>query len=189
MIDELQDLESRQANGSAGNDFTASGRRSKILIEVIEDPEVVGYTAHRVRSGSCNSVMVSASDCLGPFVERSFDAAEDCPGQHVDYSMTGWITHEPSDWAHCQWPSSNIGGSLVQQADVTAGSRSSIVSDADVYQKRLAIALGRPDAGTGCAAFRRADQTIWMLRVSRLSAGEQARLLIESLMPHAFGSS
>lgn len=35
MIDELQDLESRQSKGSAGIDFTASGRRSKKLIEVI----------------------------------------------------------------------------------------------------------------------------------------------------------
>ena len=35
MIDELQNIESRQAKGSAGIDFTASGRRSKKLIEVI----------------------------------------------------------------------------------------------------------------------------------------------------------
>jgi ABC transport system ATP-binding/permease protein len=35
MIDELQDIESRQAQGSAGIDFTASGRKSKKLIEVI----------------------------------------------------------------------------------------------------------------------------------------------------------
>ena len=35
MIDELQDLESRQSKGPAGIDFTASGRRSKKLIEVI----------------------------------------------------------------------------------------------------------------------------------------------------------
>lgn len=35
MIDELNDLESRQSKGSAGIDFTASGRRSKKLIEVI----------------------------------------------------------------------------------------------------------------------------------------------------------
>ncbi len=35
MIDELNDLESRQSKGSAGIDFTASGRRSKKLIEVV----------------------------------------------------------------------------------------------------------------------------------------------------------
>ncbi|MBM4127884.1 MAG: ABC-F family ATP-binding cassette domain-containing protein [Nitrospira sp.] len=35
IIDELNDLESRQTKGSAGIDFTASGRRSKKLIEVI----------------------------------------------------------------------------------------------------------------------------------------------------------
>lgn len=35
MIDELHDLESRQSKGPAGIDFTASGRRSKKLIEVI----------------------------------------------------------------------------------------------------------------------------------------------------------
>ena len=35
MIDELTDLESRQSKGSAGIDFTASGRRSKKLIEVV----------------------------------------------------------------------------------------------------------------------------------------------------------
>lgn len=35
MIDELQDIESRQASASAGIDFTASGRKSKKLIEVI----------------------------------------------------------------------------------------------------------------------------------------------------------
>ena len=34
MIDELNDLESRQSKGPAGIDFTASGRRSKKLIEV-----------------------------------------------------------------------------------------------------------------------------------------------------------
>jgi ABC transport system ATP-binding/permease protein len=35
LIDELSDMESRQSKGSAGIDFTASGRRSKKLIEVI----------------------------------------------------------------------------------------------------------------------------------------------------------
>lgn len=35
MIEELNDLESRQSKGSAGIDFTASGRRSKKLIEVV----------------------------------------------------------------------------------------------------------------------------------------------------------
>jgi ATP-binding cassette subfamily F protein uup len=35
MIDELQDIESRQAPGSVGIDFTASGRKSKKLIEAI----------------------------------------------------------------------------------------------------------------------------------------------------------
>ena len=35
MIDELNDLESRQSKGSIGIDFTASGRRSKKLIEAI----------------------------------------------------------------------------------------------------------------------------------------------------------
>jgi len=35
MIEELNDLESRQSKGSAGIDFTASGRRSKKLLEVI----------------------------------------------------------------------------------------------------------------------------------------------------------
>lgn len=35
MIDELNALESRQSKGSAGIDFTASGRRSKKLIDVI----------------------------------------------------------------------------------------------------------------------------------------------------------
>jgi len=34
MIDELQDIESRQMQGSAGIDFSASGRKSKKLIEV-----------------------------------------------------------------------------------------------------------------------------------------------------------
>lgn len=35
MINELTDIESRQSKGSAGIDFTASGRRSKKLIEVV----------------------------------------------------------------------------------------------------------------------------------------------------------
>ena len=35
LIDELNDMESRQSKGPAGIDFTASGRRSKKLIEVI----------------------------------------------------------------------------------------------------------------------------------------------------------
>ncbi len=35
LIDELQDMESRQSKGPAGIDFTASGRRSKKLIEAI----------------------------------------------------------------------------------------------------------------------------------------------------------
>ncbi|HEY5932779.1 MAG TPA: ABC-F family ATP-binding cassette domain-containing protein, partial [Nitrospira sp.] len=35
MIDELQDIESRQSKGPAGIDFIASGRRSKKLIEAI----------------------------------------------------------------------------------------------------------------------------------------------------------
>ncbi len=42
MIDELQDLESRQSKGPAGIDFTASGRRSKKLIEVVGLKKLLG---------------------------------------------------------------------------------------------------------------------------------------------------
>jgi len=42
IIDELQDLESRQSKGPAGIDFTASGRRSKKLIEVVGLKKLLG---------------------------------------------------------------------------------------------------------------------------------------------------
>ncbi len=82
LIDELNDMESRQSKGPAGIDFTASGRRSKKLIEVIGLGKSLGAQLI-IRNLDLQLGPGERVGLLGSEWERQVDAAQ-APGRHVD---------------------------------------------------------------------------------------------------------
>jgi len=168
MIDELHDLESRQSNGPAGIDFTASGRRSKKLIEVIGLGKSLGA-----------QLIVSDLDLqLGPG-ERIGLLGPNGSGKSTLLKL--------------------LAGTLTPDAGtVTRADRLRVVTfeqhrESLDQQATLRRALA-PAGGDGVVYQDRSVHLVsWAKRflfkpeqldlpVSRLSGGEQARLLIARLM-------
>ncbi|MBS0149776.1 MAG: ABC-F family ATP-binding cassette domain-containing protein [Nitrospira sp.] len=168
MISELTDIEARQSRGSAGIDFTASGRRSKKLIEVVGLGKTLG-TQPIVRDLELQ---------LGPG-ERIGLLGPNGSGKSTLLKL--------------------LAGTLMPDAGtVTRADRLRIVTF-EQHRESLdqQVSLRRALAPAGGDAVIYQDRSVhlvsWAKRflfrpeqldlpVSRLSGGEQARLLIARLM-------
>ena len=168
MVGELQDLESRQAKGPAGIDFTASGRRSKKLIEVIGLRKTLGVQP-----------IVSDLDLqLGPGERIGLLGPNGSGKSTLLKLLAGTLTPDAGTITRAerlrivtfeQHRESLDQQALLRQALAPAG------GDAVVYQDRSVHLV------SWAKRFLFKPEQL-DLPVSRLSGGEQARLLIARLM-------
>jgi ABC transport system ATP-binding/permease protein len=168
LIDELNDMESRQSKGSAGIDFTASGRRSKKLIEVIGLRKSLG----------AQSIISSLDLQLGPG-ERVGLLGPNGSGKSTLLKL--------------------LAGTLTPDAGtITRADRLRVVTfeqHRDSLDQQATLRRALAPAGGDAVVYQ--DRSVhlvsWAKRflfkpeqldlpVSRLSGGEQARLLIARLM-------
>lgn len=168
MIDELHDIESRQAQGSAGIDFTASGRRSKQLLVTKELEKSLGEK--RIVSGM--DLVLGPGErigLLGPngsgkttVLKLLAGTVEPDRGTITRADRLRVVTFE-------QHRDSLDQQATLRRALAPAG------GDAVVYQERSVHLVSWAKR-----FLFRPEQLD--LPVSRLSGGEQARLLIARLM-------
>lgn len=168
MIDELNDLESRQSKGSAGIDFTASGRRSKKLIEVIGLRKLLG-TQPIVNDLELQLGPGERIGLLGPNGSGKSTMLKLLAGTMMPDA--GTITH--ADWLRIVTFEQHR-ESLDQQASLRRA-LAPAGGDAVVYQDRSVHLV------SWAKRFLFKPEQL-DLPVSRLSGGEQARLLIARLM-------
>jgi ATP-binding cassette subfamily F protein uup len=168
LIDELNDMESRQSKGPAGIDFTASGRRSKKLIEVIGLGKSLG-----------TQPIVSNLDLqLGPGERVGLLGPNGSGKSTLLKLLAGTLTPDAGTITHAdrlrvvtfeQHRESLDQQATLRRALAPAG------GDAVVYQDRSVHLV------SWAKRFLFKPEQL-DLPVSRLSGGEQARLLIARLM-------
>lgn len=168
MIDELQDIESRQVQGSAGIDFTASGRKSKQLLVATEVEKSLG-----------GKLIVSGMDLLlGPGERIGLLGSNGSGKTTVLKLLAGTV--EPDRGTITRADRLRVvtfeqhRDSLDQQATLRRA-LAPAGGDAVVYQERSVHLVSWAKR-----FLFRPEQLD--LPVSRLSGGEQARLLIARLM-------
>lgn len=168
MIDELNDLESRQSKGSAGIDFTASGRRSKKLIEVIG-----------LRKSLGTKLIVSDLDLLVGPGERIGLLGPNGSGKSTLLKLlAGTLTPDSGTITRADRLRIVTFEQHRESLDQEASLRRALApagGDAVVYQDRSVHLVSWAKR----FLFRPEQMD---LPVSRLSGGEQARLLIARLM-------
>ncbi|MBS0182085.1 MAG: ABC-F family ATP-binding cassette domain-containing protein [Nitrospira sp.] len=168
LIDELQDIESRQAQGSAGIDFTASGRKSKQLL--------VAKGVEKILSGKR---IVSDVDMLLAPGERIGLLGPNGSGKTTVLKLLAG-TLEPDSGTITRADRLRVvtfeqhRESLDQQATLRRA-LAPAGGDAVVYQDRSV------HLASWAKRFLFKPEQLDLL-VSRLSGGEQARLLIARLM-------
>lgn len=168
LIDELNDMESRQSKGPAGIDFTASGRRSKKLIEVIGLGKSLGA-----------QLIVGSLDLqLGPGERIGLLGPNGSGKSTLLKLLAGTLTPDAGTITRAdrlrvvtfeQHRESLDQQATLRQALAPAG------GDAVVYQERSVHLV------SWAKRFLFKPEQL-DLPVSRLSGGEQARLLIARLM-------
>jgi len=168
LIDELNDMESRQSKGSAGIDFTASGRRSKKLIEVIGLGKSLGA-----------QLIISNLDLqLGPGERVGLLGPNGSGKSTLLKLLAGTLTPDAGTITRAdrlrvvtfeQHRESLDQQATLRRALAPAG------GDAVVYQERSVHLV------SWAKRFLFKPEQL-DLPVSRLSGGEQARLLIARLM-------
>lgn len=168
LIDELHDLESRQAQAPAGIDFTASGRRSKQLLVADRSRDVAGWPADHQGSGPSTGAR-RTSRTLGlngsgktTLLRLLAGALEADSGTLIRADRLRVVTFEQ----HRESLDQQV---TLRRAFAPAG------GDAVVYQDRSVHLVSWAKR-----FLFRPEQLD--LPVSRLSGGEQARLLIARLM-------
>jgi ATP-binding cassette subfamily F protein uup len=168
LIDELNDMESRQSKGSAGIDFTASGRRSKKLIEVIGLGKSLG----------AQSIISSLDLQLGPGERVGLLGPNGSGKSTLLKLLAGTLTPDTGTITRAdrlrvvtfeQHRESLDQQATLRRALAPAG------GDAVVYQDRSVHLV------SWAKRFLFKPEQL-DLPVSRLSGGEQARLLIARLM-------
>ena len=168
MIDELNDLESRQSKGSAGIDFTASGRRSKKLIEVIG-----------LRKSLGTQPIVSDLDLqLGPGERIGLLGPNGSGKSTLLKLLAGTLEPDAGTIAHADRLRVVTFEQHRESLDQQASLRRALApagGDAVVYQDRSVHLV------SWAKRFLFKPEQL-DLPVSRLSGGEQARLLIARLM-------
>jgi ABC transport system ATP-binding/permease protein len=168
LIDELNDMESRQSKGPAGIDFTASGRRSKKLIEVIGLGKSLGA-----------QLIISNLDLqLGPGERVGLLGPNGSGKSTLLKLLAGTLTPDAGTITRAdrlrvvtfeQHRESLDQQATLRRALAPAG------GDAVVYQERSVHLV------SWAKRFLFKPEQL-DLPVSRLSGGEQARLLIARLM-------
>ncbi len=168
LIDELNDMESRQSRGPAGIDFTASGRRSKKLIEVIGLGKSLGA-----------QLIISNLDLqLGPGERVGLLGPNGSGKSTLLKLLAGTLTPDAGTITRAdrlrvvtfeQHRESLDQQATLRRALAPAG------GDAVVYQERSVHLV------SWAKRFLFKPEQL-DLPVSRLSGGEQARLLIARLM-------
>ena len=168
MIDELQDIESRQSKGPAGIDFTASGRRSKKLIEVIGLRKTLGA-----------QLIVSDLDLqLGPGERIGLLGPNGSGKSTLLRLLAGTLTPDAGTITHAERLRVVTFEQHRESLDQQATLRRALApagGDAVVYQDRSVHLV------SWAKRFLFKPEQL-DLPVSRLSGGEQARLLIARLM-------
>jgi ATP-binding cassette subfamily F protein uup len=168
LIDELNDMESRQSKGPAGIDFTASGRRSKKLIEVIGLGKSLG----------AQPIVGSLDLQLGPGERVGLLGPNGSGKSTLLKLLAGTLTPDAGTITRAdrlrvvtfeQHRESLDQQATLRQALAPAG------GDAVVYQERSVHLV------SWAKRFLFKPEQL-DLPVSRLSGGEQARLLIARLM-------
>lgn len=168
LIDELNDMESRQSKGPAGIDFTASGRRSKKLIEVIGLGKSLG----------AQPIVGSLDLQLGPGERIGLLGPNGSGKSTLLKLLAGTLTPDAGTITRAdrlrvvtfeQHRESLDQQATLRQALAPAG------GDAVVYQERSVHLV------SWAKRFLFQPEQL-DLPVSRLSGGEQARLLIARLM-------
>jgi len=168
LIDELNDMESRQSKGSAGIDFTASGRRSKKLIEVIGLGKSLG----------AQSIISNLDLQLGPGERVGLLGPNGSGKSTLLKLLAGTLTPDAGTITRAdrlrvvtfeQHRESLDQQATLRRALAPAG------GDAVVYQDRSVHLV------SWAKRFLFKPEQL-DLPVSRLSGGEQARLLIARLM-------
>ncbi len=168
LIDELNDMESRQPKGPAGIDFTASGRRSKKLIEVIGLRKSLG----------AQPIVGSLDLQLGPGERIGLLGPNGSGKSTLLKLLAGTLTPDAGTITRAdrlrvvtfeQHRESLDQQATLRQALAPAG------GDAVVYQERSVHLV------SWAKRFLFKPEQL-DLPVSRLSGGEQARLLIARLM-------
>ncbi len=168
LIDELNDMESRQSKGPAGIDFTASGRRSKKLIEVIGLGKSLG----------AQLIIRNLDLQLGPGERVGLLGPNGSGKSTLLKLLAGTLTPDAGTITHAdrlrvvtfeQHRESLDQQATLRRALAPAG------GDAVVYQERSVHLV------SWAKRFLFKPEQL-DLPVSRLSGGEQARLLIARLM-------
>lgn len=168
MIDELQDIESRQAQGSAGIDFTASGRKSKKLIEVIglgkslDAQPIIGNLDLQLGPGERMGLLGPNGSGKSTLLRLLAGTLRPDAGTIIRADRLRVVTFE-------QHRESLDQQATLRRALAPAG------GDAVVYQDRSVHLV------SWAKRFLFTPEQL-DLPVSRLSGGEQARLLIARLM-------
>ena len=168
MIDELQDIESRQSKGSAGIDFTASGRRSKKLIDVIGLKKSLGG----------KSIINDLEMQLGPGERIGLLGPNGSGKSTVLKLLAGTLTPDAGTISRADRLRVVTFEQHRESLDQQASLRRALApagGDAVVYQDRSVHLVSWAKR-----FLFRPEQLD--LPVSRLSGGEQARLLIARLM-------
>ncbi len=168
MIDELQDIESRQGNTSAGIDFIASGRKSKQLL-----------SAKGVEKSLGGKLIVSDMDILLAPGERIGLLGPNGSGKTTVLKLlAGTMTPDSGTITHADRLRVVIFEQHRESLDQQATLRRALApagGDAVVYQDRSVHLV------SWAKRFLFKPEQL-DLPVSRLSGGEQARLLIARLM-------
>jgi ATP-binding cassette subfamily F protein uup len=168
MINELQDIESRQMQGSAGIDFTASGRKSKKLIEVtglgksLGGQLIIGGLDLQLGPGERIGLLGPNGSGKSTLLKLLAGALTPDAGAIIRADRLRVVTFE-------QHRESLDQQATLRRALAPAG------GDAVVYQDRSVHLVSWAKR-----FLFRPEQLD--LPVSRLSGGEQARLLIARLM-------
>ena len=162
------DLESRQSKGPAGIDFTASGRQSKTTDRGGQGSEVVGRQADRRRSRP--AAWTGRADRAARSQRQRQDDAAEVAGRHVA-ARCGHDHPRRSAARRDLRATSRIAGPASHAAALSRSGG----GDAVVYQDRSVHLV------SWAKRFLFKPEQL-DLPVSRLSGGEQARLLIARLM-------
>jgi ABC transport system ATP-binding/permease protein len=168
MINELSDIESRQSKGSAGIDFTASGRRSKKLIEVIGLGKTLGM----------QSIVNNLDLQIGPGERIGLLGPNGSGKSTLLKLLAGTLTPDSGTITRADRLRIVTFEQHRESLDQQASLRRALApagGDAVVYQDRSVHLVSWAKR-----FLFRPEQLD--LPVSRLSGGEQARLLIARLM-------
>lgn len=168
LIDELNDLESRQSKGSVGIDFTASGRRSKKLIEVIGLRKSLG----------AKLIVNNLEVLLGPGERIGLLGPNGSGKSTLLKLLAGTLSPDAGTIIHADRLRIVTFEQHRESLDQQASLRRALApagGDAVVYQDRSVHLV------SWAKRFLFKPEQL-DLPVSRLSGGEQARLLVARLM-------